>query len=114
MKREIPDRRLVAAQPAAGIAPNPNASPCPGERVNDQQPSGKADADAQQLLDHLGRLQAAERAAERAEYARLGAARDVALRWRRTIEAAVARPGVGAFAALVGLERGELPVEAED
>src|SRR5512144_2220105 len=104
MKREIPDRRLVATQPAAGIAPNPNAPPCPGERIDDQQPSGEADADAQQLLDHLGRLQASERAAERAEHARLGAARDLALRWRRAIEAAVARSRLAAFTALVGLE----------
>ena len=64
-------------------------------------------ADAEQQLERLGRLQRAHDAGQHAEHAALGARRRQLGRRRLREEAAVAR-------ALVGLEHGQLALEAED
>ena len=62
---------------------------------------------AEDQLDRLGRLDAADEPGQDAEHAALGATRHLARRWRLGIEAAVARPAGR-------VEHRRLAVEAED
>src|SRR4249919_3385115 len=90
MEFETADGRMLATQRALRVGANPDAPPGRRQRIDHQQVPGKAGPDAQQLLDHLGRLQPAQSAAEGAEDTGFGTARDLAEGRRLAVETAVA------------------------
>src|SRR5213080_4824149 len=110
MPREIVDIGLRAAEPAGRIPGNADRAEFAGKSVIDQKPPGEGIAQVQQLLEGLGRLQSPDTAGQRAEDARLLAARHEILRRRLGKEAAIT--GVGG--AQMRLENGELRIEAQE
>src|SRR5260221_7950127 len=68
--RQVVDGRLGAAERAGGVARDADLAELGAERVIDQQAAGQAVADAQHLLQHLGRLQRAGGAGPHAPGAR--------------------------------------------
>src|SRR5215813_7596912 len=106
---QVPDRGLWPAQGTGGIALYLDLAKAGRERVVDEEMTGKTVADAEQLLQDLRRLQAADRARKGAENAGLFAARNKVLGRPLRKETAVA----GMRRAQIRLVGRDLCVEAE-
>src|SRR5215211_9022472 len=77
---QLGDGGVVAAEGAVGVAARLDDAELHREGVVEQQPADEGLADGQHLLDHLGRLDRADRGAHRTQHAGLGAGRDHARR----------------------------------
>ena len=104
---QLGDRRVLAAERAVRVLADLDLAVGHLQRVVDHQPADQRLADAGEQLDRLGDLDRADRRAQHAEHAALGAGRDHAGRRRLRVEAAVAR-------AVLGPEHAGLAVEAVD
>src|SRR5215471_10063707 len=107
---QILDRRLRTTEGAGGIALYLDLAKTGGERVVDQEMTREAVADAEQLLQDLGRLQAAHGAREGAKNAGGFAARNKVLGRPLRKEAAVA----GMRFTQIGLVGRNLRVEPQE
>src|ERR1022692_886073 len=101
------DRRVLPADRAFRIFPDPHRAVAHLQRVIDHQPSRERVADPDDELDGLIDLDGSDRGAEHAEDAALGTGRHHARRRGLRVEAAVAR-------AVLGPENAGLAVEAVD
>ena len=106
---ECGPRRRIAAQRAAGVSRQPDSTECRSERLVDQHPAGETVAEAEQCLQHLGRLHRAQHAGERTENAGLVAARHQIVGRRFGEQAAIA----GGWLCIVAPEGEQLALEAQ-
>src|SRR5215831_1402624 len=95
MDREIANSRVLAAQRALRVAPQLDFAETHAERVVGEETADQRLTDAQEQLHRLGGLHDADDAWEHAQDAGLASGGDEAGRWRRGIEAAIARSLVG-------------------
>ena len=98
---------MRTADRAVGIFVQLQRAELHGERIDEQEATGEALADAQDQLDDFGGLDDADQTRENSEDSTLRAGGNKARRWRLRVEAAVA-------GRVLGGEDAGLPLEAED
>ena len=91
MMGQVVEARPPAVQRIFGIPAIGDRAEARLERIVEQQPADEALAEAEQLLDHFDRGEAADHAGDRAENAGLGARRDRPFRRRLGEQAAIRR-----------------------
>ena len=112
--RQILDRRLLAAERIVRVPRITQRLEPHRARIDHQQPSDQAFAEADDLADHFQRHHRAEDARQRAENAGFRAGRHRAGRRRLGKQAAIGRVARAVGARLVRAQRGERAVEGAD
>src|SRR5262249_23893953 len=112
--RQVMEARFATVEWIIGVPGIGDGRETRLKRVVEQESADQALADAEQLLYHLDRLEAADDACDPAENPGLRAWRHRAFRWRLGEQATMGRARIAVRAGLICPEGGEMAVEGTD